>query len=255
MLPASHHRGTYPSISLLAIPNPPLLYSLTSLPTSPQHHYFPFLLSHGCDSIFSLVSDQDGLALKASFLLPSPSLCYLLLSQGCVILSPCLPRPLAGTKHPIFSPAGVELNTLGMGLLRWSSRSRNAQGPFFFIWGRLSCCQYYGFSISSLIMPPWLGKWLVGLPDMKTLVSILCLSGHIAWVIRQPFEQLYEMFLPSPPPTSHWSRLNFILHADAAAKSVRERNCHSPSVYFLIALFKSNRFIISQPVQGWKLAY
>lgn len=72
---------------------------------------------------------------------------------------------------------------------------------------------------------------------MKTLVSILCLSGHKAWFIRQPFEQLYEMFLPSPPPASHWSRLGFILQAHSAAKSVSKSNRLGPSVYVLIPLF------------------
>lgn len=157
-------------------------------------------------------------------------------SSGRGVSPPRLSKPLAGAQHPILSPAGVELSTLGMGLLRWSDLLARCP-PYFFIWERLSCCQYYRFSISSLIMAPWLGKWLVGLPDMKTLVSISCLSGHIACAIRQPFEQLHKMLLPSPPSTSHWGRLSFNLHADSSAKPVRRRNHHSASIYVLISLF------------------
>lgn len=53
------------------------------------------------------------------------------LVRGVSSFPPCLPRPLAGTYHPIFSPAEVELNTLGMGLLRWSSCSQKGPGTIF----------------------------------------------------------------------------------------------------------------------------
>lgn len=55
-------------------------------------------------------------------------LCVFTPSVRGVSTFPLSPQTTAGTEHPIFSPAGVELSTLWMGLLRWSSCSRDALG-------------------------------------------------------------------------------------------------------------------------------
>lgn len=81
---------THLSIFLFGLPILSCIPSHSSH-TSPQRLSFPFLLSLGCDYIFS---NQDWLALKASFLLLSPSLCFLLLSQGCVILPSLSPQTI-----------------------------------------------------------------------------------------------------------------------------------------------------------------
>lgn len=101
---------------------------------SAQHLFFFFLFSPGRDYIFSLASDQDGSALKASFLLPSPSLRFLFLSQGCVIISPPPVSPDHWLAHNSLCnslPAGVELSTLEMGLLRWSEMLVRCPGTIF----------------------------------------------------------------------------------------------------------------------------
>ena len=98
-----------------------------NLPASHYTHTFPFLLS--------CVSSPSPLPLLTTT--PSlffPRVDFLPCGQPRWIgppPPPPLPRPLAATQHPIFSPAGVELSTLGMGLLRWSELLARCPGTIF----------------------------------------------------------------------------------------------------------------------------
>lgn len=234
----SHHRDTSCSISLLGIqillsctlsyPFLPLLSISSSFLFSPQVRLN--LLPHVRPRWIGLESILSASITIFAFSPPQSGVCQ---------PSPLSPQTTGWhrTANIFSSWSGTEHIMDGSVKVIILLARYPGTGPFFFIWEHLSCCQYYRFSISSLIMAPWLEKWLVGLPDMKTRVSVLCLSGHMAWVIRQAFEQYDKMFLPSPPPTSHWSRLGFILHAYSAAKSVSKRNRRSPNIYVLIPRF------------------